>query len=87
MLAKGGKVLYNGNVTPYNKMKEDDIMNTTNAERVKKHHAKLDEFKIRPYKEEGQRIRQFAAENNMSVQELFLSAVRDVMEKANNKEE
>ena len=51
----------------------------SNAEAVKKHHAKLDEFKIRPYKEEGQRIREFAASSGRSVQDLFLESVREYM--------
>jgi hypothetical protein len=53
----------------------------TNAESVKKHHAKLDEFKIRPYAEEGQTIREYAATHGMSVQGLFLEAVREYMKR------
>lgn len=52
-----------------------------NAEAVKRYQGKLDEFKIRPYKEEGQKIRQFAANKGISVQELFLTAVREYMGK------
>jgi hypothetical protein len=51
-----------------------------NAAAVKKYHQKLDEFKIRPRKEEGQVIRQYAADKGISVQELFLTAVREHME-------
>lgn len=51
-----------------------------NAEAVKKYRQKLDEFKIRPRKEEGQVIRQYAADKGISVQELFLTAVREHME-------
>lgn len=53
----------------------------TNAESVKKHHAKLDEFKIRPYAEEGQTIREYAAAHGMSVQGLFLEAVREYIKR------
>lgn len=50
-----------------------------NKERVKRHHEKLDEFKIRPYTDEGQTIREYAAAHGMSVQGLFLVAVREYM--------
>ena len=51
-----------------------------NSEAVKKHYAeKCDAFKIRPHKDEGQRIREFATAHNMSVQGLFLVAVREYM--------
>lgn len=51
-----------------------------NSEAVKKHYAeKCDAFKIRPHKEEGQTIRAYAAAHNMSVQGLFLEAVREYM--------
>lgn len=53
----------------------------TNAEAVKRYHAKMDEFKIRPTKEEGQQIREYAATHNMSVQGLFLTALREYMER------
>ena len=51
----------------------------TNAEAVKRYHAKIDEFKIRPRKDEGQKIREWAAAHGMSVQGLFLVAVREYM--------
>lgn len=51
----------------------------SNADAVKKYHQKLDEFKIRPYAEEGQTIREYAAAHGMSVQGLFLQAVREYM--------
>lgn len=57
----------------------------SNKECVKRYHQKLDEFKIRPYAEEGQTIREYAAAHGMSVQGLFLEAVREYM--ANHKEE
>lgn len=63
------------------KMIREDLIVMSNAEAVKKHHAKLDEFKIRPYKEEGQQIREYASELNMSVQGLFLEAVKEYMDR------
>lgn len=48
-----------------------------NYEAVKKHQGKLAEFKIRPYKDEGDRIREAAEKLGMSVQGLFLEAVRE----------
>ena len=48
-----------------------------NAEAVKRYHQKLDEFKIRPYADEGQAIRAYAAAHGISVQALFLEAVRE----------
>lgn len=53
----------------------------SNADAVKKYHQKLDEFKIRPYAEEGQTIREYAAAHGMSVQGLFLEAVREYIER------
>ena len=64
---------------------EKETLNMTNAEAVKRHHAKLDEFKIRPYKDEGQKIRDWASAHGMSVQRLFLDAVAEYME--NHKED
>ena len=49
----------------------------SNADAVKKYHQKLDEFKIRPYTDEGQTIQEYAAAHGMSVQGLFLEAVRE----------
>ena len=48
-----------------------------NKEAVAKYHAKLDEFKIRPYIEEGKQIRVYAETTGQSVQGLFLEAVRE----------
>lgn len=50
-----------------------------NIEAVKKYQAKLDEIKIRPYKEEGQKIRAAAKEAGESVQAYILEAVRERM--------
>lgn len=44
---------------------------------VKSYQAKMDAFKIRPSKDEGQTIREYAAAHGMSVQGLFLEAVRE----------
>lgn len=49
----------------------------TNAESVKKYHAKLFEFKVRPRKEEAEEIKKAAERLGMSVQTLFLEAVRE----------
>lgn len=46
-----------------------------------RHVAKLDQIKIQPYKEEGERIRAAAANAGQSVQAYVLGAVRDRMEK------
>lgn len=51
----------------------------SNADAVRKYHKKLDEFKIRPYTDEGQTIREYATTHGMSVQGLFLVAVREYM--------
>lgn len=56
----------------------------SNKECVKRYHQKLVEFKIRPYAEEGQTIREYAAAHNMSVQGLFLVALREYMENHKN---
>ena len=46
-----------------------------------RHVAKLDQIKIQPYKEEGERIRAAAANAGQSVQAYVLGAVRERMEK------
>lgn len=45
----------------------------------KRHHEKLDQIMVRPYKEEGQQIREHAAKAGQSVQQYILQAVRDRM--------
>ena len=55
-------------------------MSMTNAEIVKRHHAKLDEFKIRPYLEEGKKIREYAETKGMSINALFMLALKEYME-------
>lgn len=59
----------------------EDLIGMTNLEAVKKHREKLMEFKIRPYIAEGQKIREYATAHGMSVQGLFLEAVREYMVK------
>jgi len=61
--------------------KRKEVPPMSNADAVKKYHQKLDEFKIRPYTDEGQTIREYAAAHGMSVQGLFLEAVREYMER------
>ena len=46
-----------------------------------RHIAKLDQIKIQPYKEEGQRIREAAKAADQSVQGYILDAVRERMER------
>ena len=50
-----------------------------NKESVKRYQSKMDAFKIRPSKDEGRAIREYAAAHGMSVQGLFLEAVREYM--------
>ena len=59
--------------------RKEGVPTMTNAEAVKRYHAKMDEFKIRPSKEEGKAIREYAARTGISVQSLFLAALRDYM--------
>ena len=54
---------------------------SSNLEAVKRYQSKRDAFKLRPSQEEGQEIRQYAADHGMSVQQLFLTAVREYMTK------
>lgn len=56
-----------------------EVSPMSNADAVKRYHQKLDEFKIRPYADEGQEIRAYAAAHGVSVQSLFLEAVREYM--------
>lgn len=63
------------------RIKRKEVPPMGNKERVKRHHEKLDEFKIRPYTDEGQTIREYAAAHGMSVQGLFLEAVREYMKR------
>ena len=50
-----------------------------NLEAVKKYQGAHDAFKLRPTLAEGQQIREYAAAHGMSVQGLFLEAVREYM--------
>lgn len=47
----------------------------------KRHLAKLDQIKIQPYKEEGQRIRQAAQRAGQPLQQYILQSVRERMER------
>ena len=49
-----------------------------------RHQAKLDQIMIRPYKGEGQMIREAAASAGVSVQRYILDAVRERMERDKN---
>lgn len=46
----------------------------------KKHHEKLDNIMIRPYKEKGQQIRQAAADAGQSLQGYILQAIDERMQ-------
>ena len=50
-----------------------------NLEAVKKYQEAHDAFKLRPTLTEGQQIRAYATAHNMSVQGLFLVALREYM--------
>ena len=50
-----------------------------------RHIAKLDIIKIQPYKAEGTAIRAAAADAGQSVQAYILQAIRERMERDNNK--
>ena len=45
----------------------------------KRHHVKLDQIMIRPYKAEGEEIRSAAANAGQSVQSYVLQAIRERM--------
>ena len=87
MLAKHSVTPYNDDMHPHkiSSLREVNTMSMTNAEIVKRHHAKLDEFKIRPYLEEGKKIREYAEAKGMSINALFMLALKEYME--NHKDE
>ena len=60
-------------------MNEGSAPMMENKDYVRAHHAKLKEYKVRPYKDEAERIGEYAAAMGMSVQGLFLEAVREYM--------
>ena len=60
-------------------MNEGSAPMMENKDYVRAHHAKLREYKVRPYKEEGEAIGEYAKAMGMSVQGLFLEAVREYM--------
>lgn len=49
-----------------------------------RHQAKLDQIMIRPYKEEGQQIREAAKAAGKSLQGYILEAVQERMEREKN---
>lgn len=51
----------------------------SNNTAVAEHHKKLMLFKVQPYKEEGQVIKDYANAAGLSAQKLFLEAVREYM--------
>lgn len=51
----------------------------------KKHIDKLDKIKLQPYKAEGEAIRQAAADAGQSLQGYILQAVRERMDRDNEK--
>ena len=61
-------------------------MSVSEAKRITdaRHQAKLDQIMVRPYKEEGQLIRGFAAAAGQSVQRYILDAVRERMDREKN---
>lgn len=56
-----------------------------NKDAVKKYQAKMDEFKIRPSKEEGAAVRAAAAAAGLSVQAFVLQAIREKIAQTQNK--
>ena len=58
---------------------------STDAQRaaVLRHQAKLDRIVIQPEKEEGEKIRQAAANAGQSVQGYILQAIKERMEREN----
>ena len=63
-------------------------MSVSEAKRITdaRHQAKLDQIMVRPYKEEGQLIREFATAAGQSVQGYILQAVRERMEREKNQQ-
>lgn len=63
-------------------------MSVSEAKRITdaRHQAKLDQIMVRPYKEEGQLIREFASAAGQSVQGYILQAVRERMDHEKNQQ-
>lgn len=53
-----------------------------NRARVKKHQAKLDDIKFRVPKGEREKWKEFAAQNDTSLQQLIIGMMHDAMDKA-----
>lgn len=52
-----------------------------NRARVKKHQAKLDDIKFRVPKGEREKWKEFAAQNDTSLQQLIIGMMHDAMDK------
>ena len=63
-------------------------MSVSEAKRITdaRHQAKLDQIMVRPYKDEGQAIRDAAASAGVSVQRYILDAVRERMGREKNRQ-
>ena len=63
-------------------------MSVSEAKRITdaRQQAKLDQIMVRPYKEEGQLIREFASAAGQSVQGYILQAVRERMDREKNQQ-
>ena len=57
----------------------DNRTTAAEAAATKRYREKLDQIVIRPYKADGQRIREAAAAANMSVQAWILEACRQMI--------
>ena len=63
-------------------------MSVSEAKRITdaRHQAKLDQIMVRPYKEDGQLIREFASAAGQSMQGYILQAVRERMDREKNQQ-
>lgn len=75
-LAKQRKQTMNGVKNPSEHAAE------LNRARVKKHQAKLDDIKFRVPKGEREKWKEFAAQNDTSLQQLIIGMMHDAMDKA-----
>lgn len=74
-LAKQRKQTMNGVKNPSEHAAE------LNRARVKKHQAKLDDIKFRVPKGEREKWKEFAAQNDTSLQQLIIGMMHDAMDK------
>ncbi len=75
-LAKQRKQTMNGVKNPSEHAAE------LNRARVKKHQAKLDDIKFRVPKDEREKWKEFAEQNETSLQRLIIGMMHDAMDKA-----